>query len=705
MNSRFLGASPVATSSDYAQYERGGVVYLYNTQGGTVTIDSSTISGNNAALGGGIFFYGANDPIVINDSTIAKNRAAKGGGIYLYSGTLTINFSTISGNSSSNVSGYGGGGIYANSPVDLNNSIVADNTAYLYNPDISGNSFTLNYSLVENPDTAGFTGTGAITGQDPQLGPLQNNGGPTQTEAPAPTSPVIDKGDPAYVPPPATDQRGAPRKGGTRVDMGAVELVNGGTIQLSSPTYSIAENGGSVLSTITRTGTGTLDAASVDYATSPGTATAGADYTTTSGTANFAAGATTATFSVPILDDQLIEGNETFNVTLTNPSPGSTLGAQSSAVVTITDFEEGKLQFASSTGSVQEDGGSIGLTVNRVNGSDGAVSVNVVTSNGTASAGSDYTATSVTLNWAAGDSAPKTVPVPILDDNIVEGNETFNATLNTPTGGAQIGSPATETVTIVDVEGSVQFSVASTSIPEPNGPVVITVTRGGTSTGAASVQFTTANGTATAPSDYATTTGTLTWAAGDLSPKTISIPIVSDQIPEPPETFTVTLSNAVGVTIGAQDTTSVTITPPPSEIPVLGSIGKLVLALVTAFMGLFVIDRKRLFTFFFTALLIGAMAGAAVAQTPSKWTKTKSPAPMWTSGTLSSVTSKDGNITFTLEGGKTVTVPEAKVNVVDVRTTTRTRMTPSALKPGMHVHIVQRFHKGVLRVVKVKIGK
>src|SRR5206468_3767801 len=114
-------------------------------------------------------------------------------------------------------------------------------------------------------------------------------------------------------------------------------------IQFSAATYSVNENSASVTITLTRTG-GT-DPASVAYTTSNGSASAGSDYTLTSGTASFAAGVTTATFNVPILDDNIVEGNETFNLALSSPSPGAALGAQATAVVTIVDMES-QLQFA-----------------------------------------------------------------------------------------------------------------------------------------------------------------------------------------------------------------------------------------------------------------------------------------------------------------------------------------------------------------------
>jgi hypothetical protein len=424
----------------------GGGIFLYETTGGQFTLDSSTISGNSATgPGGGIFFYSASDPIEIVNSTITGNQAADGGGIYFYisGGAMDISFSTISGNTAS-----GSGGnvyLYGYTTVTLENSIIADGTAPA-DPDIHGAVFNSTYSLIETPGSAVLnSGTGTITGQDPQLGPLANNGGPTMTQLPAPTSPVIDAGDPAYAPPPSLDQRGFPRLAGAAVDMGAVE-VNGGVLQFSATTYSVNENGGSLTVTVTRTG-GT-EPATVNYTTSNGTATAGADYTTTSGTLSFTAGQTSATFNVPILDDNAVEGNETFSVTLSAPSPGATIGAQNPAVVTIVDVENGVVQFASPTYTVAEDGGSITITVTRSGGSTGAVSVNYATSSGTATSGSDFTATSGTINFAAGDSTPKTIVVPITNDGVPEPPETFTVTLSAPTGGVTIGAQSTTAVTI-----------------------------------------------------------------------------------------------------------------------------------------------------------------------------------------------------------------------------------------------------------------
>jgi len=109
----------------------------------------------------------------------------------------------------------------------------------------------------------------------------------------------------------------------------------------------------------------------------------------------------------------------------------------------------GTLALAGSTVSVGESAGSVVLSVTRTNGTDGAVTVSYATANGTATAGSDYSAASGTLSWAAGDAADKTITVSITGDTVDEPNETFTLALSNPTGGAALGT-ASATVTITD---------------------------------------------------------------------------------------------------------------------------------------------------------------------------------------------------------------------------------------------------------------
>ncbi len=245
--------------------------------------------------------------------------------------------------------------------------------------------------------------------------------------------------------------------------------VQPGTITLSASTYSVNENGGSVTITVNRTGGS--GAVTVDYATSNGSATAGSDYTAASGTLSWADGDTAAkTFTVSIINDTLQEGDETVNIALSNATGGASLGTPGSAVLTIVDDDQpGTLSFELGSYSVSEGGGSITINVTRTAGSVGAVDVSYATSDGSATtAGNDYTATSGTLSWIDGDTASKSFTVTILQDTVVEGDETVNLTLSSATGGASIGGTNPVTLTIVDDDNSPPAFGSPTYTASPN---------------------------------------------------------------------------------------------------------------------------------------------------------------------------------------------------------------------------------------------
>ncbi|MFC1479514.1 Ig-like domain-containing protein [Planctomycetota bacterium] len=133
-------------------------------------------------------------------------------------------------------------------------------------------------------------------------------------------------------------------------------------------------------------------------------------------------------------------------------SKPATIGVQCAVWVTKTgggDPQPGQVQLIASSFSVNEGNGTITITIERTGGSEGPASVDYSTSDGTASAGSDYQSSSGTLNWADGESGNKTFSVTILEDTITESNETFSVTLSNAVG-ASMGSPASSTVTITD---------------------------------------------------------------------------------------------------------------------------------------------------------------------------------------------------------------------------------------------------------------
>jgi len=215
---------------------------------------------------------------------------------------------------------------------------------------------------------------------------------------------------------------------------------------LSSAGYSVSEGDGHATVTINRTGS--IVPASVHFATTGGTATAGSDYTAVSQTVSFASGETSKTVSVPIIDDSQIEGSETVQLSLSSPSAGATLGSPSSATLTIADNDRA-FAFSSPTYSVGEAGPAATVTINRAGLTSGTDTVHFASANGTATAGSDYTAVSQTVAFAPGQTS-KTVSIPITDDTVYEASETVLLSISSPSAGATLGSPSSATLTIVD---------------------------------------------------------------------------------------------------------------------------------------------------------------------------------------------------------------------------------------------------------------
>src|SRR6266581_1873160 len=222
----------------------------------------------------------------------------------------------------------------------------------------------------------------------------------------------------------------------------------GGTIQLGSPAYSIAEGDGSATITVTRTG-GSRGAAQIGFATSDGTAGAGVDYDAVSGTVTFGDGDSAAkAFNVPIIDDALPEGDETVNLSLSGAS-GALAGNPGAAVLTILDHP-GTLQFSAPAYTVHENGGAATITVTRIGGAGGTVTVGFATDDRTATAPADYIATAGALTFPAGSAASQSFSVPIVFDLLTEGDETAHLSLGVPTGGATLGTPGAALLTILD---------------------------------------------------------------------------------------------------------------------------------------------------------------------------------------------------------------------------------------------------------------
>jgi uncharacterized repeat protein (TIGR01451 family) len=226
--------------------------------------------------------------------------------------------------------------------------------------------------------------------------------------------------------------------------------------------------------------------------------------------------------------------------------------------------QAGTLVFTSATFSVneQQGPGHVTVTVDRVGGSTGVISTLFTTSDGTATAPADYQAQSFTVTFLNGAVGPATINIPVVADNVVEGNETFDVHL---TGGAA-GALNQATVTILESPGILEFTSPTYSIDENGvGFVVVQVTRTGGVDGTISTTFTTSDGTATAPADYQAQAFPLTFLNNATGPASISIPIVNDGVFEGSETFLVHLT---GGQAGGLTLATVTIVDPFADLAV-----------------------------------------------------------------------------------------------------------------------------------------
>jgi uncharacterized delta-60 repeat protein len=220
------------------------------------------------------------------------------------------------------------------------------------------------------------------------------------------------------------------------------------------------------------------------------------------------------------------------------------------------------VQFAATSVSGDEGTNAV-LTVSRTGGSLGAISVNYSTIARTATAGSDYTTTTGTLTWADGNSAAKTISVPLLADALLfESAEVLEVRLGAPVGGMVMGANKLATVSISAPTNvtNLSFATASSSFAEGAGAVQVTVNAYPVPAGPVSVVFTTSgSATKAAGKDYTISASPVSFAAGEAS-KTITVTILQDLLLDTAETVNLQLSTITGAAIlGSQPTHALTI--------------------------------------------------------------------------------------------------------------------------------------------------
>ena len=275
---------------------------------------------------------------------------------------------------------------------------------------------------------------------------------------------------------------------------------------------------------------------SVNYATSDGTATAGSDYQAASGTLTFAPGQTSQNVIVYVNGDTIDEPDETFYFNLSG-AVNATINPNQFAHGTILN-DDLTVSVSDAAPVVEGNSGTTPavFTISLSAPSTHVVTVGYFTSGGTATAGTDYVMTSGTVTFNPGQTSA-TITVPVIGDTVAESNETFNLYL-AQTSNVTLAR-AVGTGTILDDDQPVTLSIANASTYEGNSGttnLTFTATLSGPSGNPLSVYYSTMDGTATAGSDYASTSGTLTFAAGQTT-ATITVPIYGDTNYEPDETF------------------------------------------------------------------------------------------------------------------------------------------------------------------------
>ena len=502
----------------------GGII----NDGGNASISNSTFTGNTSGdEAGAIFNNGLNGrsaTLALSNCTLSGNTALFGGGIGNLgqggSAKLTVSNCTLSGNNGTRSIG---GIDNTNASVTIHNTIVNAGTSGANFFNYQGTVTSQGYNLSSDNGGGFLTGTGDKINTDPKLGALADNGGPTPTQGLLAGSPALNMGDPDTTNLPATDQRGAgfPRVVDGRVDIGAFEgVVTAAKVNTTTTVVSSANP-----STTGQSVTFTATVAAASGTTKP------------TGTVTFKDGATT------IGTGTLTNGVATFSTT--------TL-AQGARSITATYGGSANFNASNSAALTQTINVATPVKVN--------TTTTLVSSANPSTAGQSVTFTA-TVAAASGTTKPtgtvtfKDGATTLGTGTLANGVATF-ATSSLSAGthsitanyGGATNFNASTSVALNQVVNAApvlpMLSISDVTSPEGNSGTknfVFTVSLAPASTKTVTVNYATANGTATAGMDYLATTGTLTFAPGQTT-KTIAVTVMGDTVREANETFAVNLS-------------------------------------------------------------------------------------------------------------------------------------------------------------------
>jgi len=368
---------------------------------------------------------------------------------------------------------------------------------------------------------------------------------------------------------------------------GTLNNDDSAAISITSPSQLEGNSGSAAMAFVISISAPVQGAVSFNAASANGTATlANNDYQAASSALNFPSLSTSAqTLSVNIVGDLTVEPDENFTVDLTGLAlpagiPAGAITLTASGTGTIRNDDSSSLSIASAQIPEGNTGTSnLVFTASLTAASATVITANFATAFGTALA-SDFTASSGTVTFAPGQLS-QAISVLILGDTLLESDESFSLTLSAAAG-ATLGNAAA-TGTILNDDGVV-IGINSVRGIEALGLFNFTVSLTGVSNVPVSVQFATQDGTATVPSDYLATSGTLVFQPGETS-KTIAVRVQNDLEIENAETFNVVLSSAnpaapsvtlnPGTGVGTIDNDDLV-----TQVPTLSQFGLLMLGLL-----------------------------------------------------------------------------------------------------------------------------
>ncbi|MEW8624231.1 MAG: Calx-beta domain-containing protein [Candidatus Thiodiazotropha sp.] len=324
--------------------------------------------------------------------------------------------------------------------------------------------------------------------------------------------------------------------------------------------YSIDENTNRLIVTVRRVGNSEGEV-SVEFTTSDDDAKAGEDYLSQSGRLTFADGETLRSIEIPIINDRDDEENEAFHILLSDVRGDAALGHQAEVEVVILDDDgAGTVAFNSLSVAVNESRGEALVSLVRTGGTAGAIEVSYRTVADTALAEVDFIETESMVRFLPGETE-KQISIELVDDDLFEESERFQLIITELDGDADIGSPASTTISILNDDPDTNFATISLEsvsyeIRENASQLRVSVMREGNLDIKATVEYNTLNGSALEGEDYRSASGTLTFAE-EVSHRSLTIDIINDTLYEQESSFTLILSNAGGGAVISDPSTAI----------------------------------------------------------------------------------------------------------------------------------------------------